>query len=127
MRYLVLFCAVLASGCLTDPVEQDTMFEGRYDLVAYRDDGGLETKGWVSLAAAEDSLITGTWSLLGLEGDGSLEGWATGDEVSINLHPGWADHNFFLHGTHADGTISGRWEFVGFAGPMKGGTFIARK
>ena len=71
--------------------------------------------------------MSGSWQLAGLDGDGTLIGGKEKETITLNLHPNWADHNFMMHGTAQNGRFEGKWEFVGFAGPMKGGTFQATR
>jgi len=128
MRYLLVNLSfVLLFGCLLDNESKSTLPDGKYAVTALREDGSIETKGWIELSVAGDGSISGTWQLEGLDGDGRLVGRQEGETISLDLHPDWADHNFLMNGTRRDGTISGRWEFVGIAGPMKGGTFVATR
>ena len=128
MRHVLLVCILCSlSACLLDTETNGDPLSGTYDLSAWREDGSPETKGWIQITMDPDSVLSGTWQLAGVDGDGRLAGRSDGDMISMDLHPGWADHNFLLHGSRVNGEMIGSWEFVGFAGPMKSGSFTATR
>jgi hypothetical protein len=47
--------------------------------------------------------------------------------MTLDLNPGWVDHNLLLHGRITSYTYLGEWEQVGFIGVMARGTFSAIK
>lgn len=60
------------------------------------------------------------------ENDGALSGTVARDRVSIDLHPGWADHNVLLDGRFDDdGIIKGQCSFWSFVGTDVFGSFEA--
>ena len=126
MRFaLAVFAAVLVAGCLTGPI--DTQLDGTYAYVGKRADGSIETKGRITLRTGPDGAVTGTWSLENVQGDGVLEGRRDDMNVSVDLHPGWRDHNLILMGSFSNGVITGQWQWIGFPGVMSEGTFEAKK
>ncbi len=127
MRRLLLLSLLAVLGCITEPKSAPGPVDGVYTATAFRSDGSIETQGWVRITVRADSTVDGTWQLSDLSGDGKLVGWQDGDTLRMNLHPGWADHNFGISGAYSSGSINGRWEFIGIAGPMKGGRFVGTK
>ncbi|MCL6100815.1 MAG: hypothetical protein M1391_19830 [Bacteroidetes bacterium] len=45
--------------------------------------------------------------------------------VSINLNPNFVDNNVVLQGTMSSDGFNGKWEWIGFAGKLNGGSFNA--
>ena len=122
---LALILAVALAGCIAGPI--DTQVDGTYAYVGKRADGSIETKGTLTLRSGADTVVTGTWSLENVQGDGVLEGRRDDMKVSVDLHPGWRDHNLILMGEFKNGVITGRWQWIGFPGVMSEGTFEAKK
>lgn len=122
---LALIVAFAVSGCITGPA--DTQLDGTYAYVGKRADGSIETKGNITLRTGADRAVTGTWTLENVQGDGVLEGRREDGKVSMDLHPGWRDHNLILMGEFKNGVITGRWQWIGFPGVMSEGTFEAKK
>lgn len=103
---------------------------GVYDYAA-RDTGGAVVATGRLLVESSDS---GTWKIdrvasskdVGPQtGSGTLSIQVSGDEIYIDLDPGWADHNVVLKGTFAHGSLRGDWEWLTYAGIAKSGKFSA--
>jgi hypothetical protein len=65
------------------------------------------------------------------DGEGTLQGTVEdtveGPTFAINLNPGIADDNVFLHGRFEDerARMEGTWSYATFVGPVAGGRFEA--
>ena len=125
MRILLALSAVVIAGCLTGP--EDGSIDGTYMYVGRTAEGTVGTKGTITLQTVSDTTFTGTWTLAEIQGDGVLEGWRRNEEIFMDLHPGWRDHNLILMGKLKDGVITGRWQWIGFAGVVSEGAFEATK
>jgi hypothetical protein len=109
-----------------------------FSYLGYDERGMLVILGTWRIAARDSNEVTGTWELsaapgvppdgLGPQvGKGNLAGVLDGNRVSIGLNPDFVDNNVFLSGTLSSTRITGTWEFVGFAGVLRRGTFVASR
>ena len=90
--------------------------------------------GWLSLDTTASNPINGQWSLEGIgdpdvigpqDGNGTLQGWLTGDTLWVNLQPQIFDNNIYLSGSFQAEQFSGIWLFATAAGLTAEGTFEA--
>jgi hypothetical protein len=149
---VVVACGILSAlfSCCTDmgdppvgpqPTGSDDV-EWRtvqiYSYLGYDADGTLVVWGTLRIAVDDSNIVSGTWDLstapgvppngLGPQvGKGNLAGLLDGNRVSIGLNPNFVDNNVFLSGTLSSTRITGTWEFVGFAGVLRRGTFVASR
>jgi len=109
---------------------------GTWNYSGYDDLGSQVVTGKLYLSA-QTNTIYGRWDLqqagdlpgeIGPQvGQGQLEGWLNGTELTLHLNPGWVDNNVHLMGVLAGTNYSGRWVFSGFPGELAHGTFRAEK
>lgn len=95
--------------------------------------------GSLTIEAAPDSTLSGTWSIhwapgadttatIGPQvGTGTLAGRSGSDGVFVDLNPGWADNNVFLMGGAAPGILAGEWQHSTILGPVAQGRFTLRR
>ncbi len=126
VRYSLALALMAGVGCADNGTGPQAGPIGLYDYVASDSLGGLYEQGILLLSVVEGATVEGSW-IFGRSGKGDLVGSISDDHFSLNLHPGWADHNLLLDGSVGSDVLTGRWVWVGFAGPMEGGPFIARR
>jgi hypothetical protein len=113
---------------------------GGFEYLAYDESGNLLLTGTITLEAAPDSALTGSWSIQRAPGSdmnavvgpqvgaGTLDGHYGGENTMINLNPGWADNNVFLLAQRSDEqSLTGRWQHSTFVGPVAEGPFRLRR
>ncbi len=138
--YCLVACLALA-GCslffADDGAEGD--YEDVYRYTASDAAGETVVTGTLYLVYVpsdvmnEPDLLQGRWRLDAAEntgpqdGEGLLEGTDENDVLSINLNPGVADDNVFLHGAFEDdrARMAGEWSYATLVGPVAGGAFEA--
>lgn len=116
--------------------------EDVYSYTGYDEDGQAVVTGTLyvvfvpSDVADEPDRFTGRWALDATservgpqDGEGTLEGTVQGDTFDINLNPGMADDNVYLHGRLEDegARMTGEWSYATFVGPTAGGRFEAER
>jgi hypothetical protein len=108
-----------------------------YTYRAYTSAGVLAVIGTLTMARSDSTRIVGTWALEGVSsidsvgpqvGTGMLAGELKSSKLTLDLNPGWRDHNVILTGSIEGEKIVGSWMWITFAGPRTSGTFeVARK
>ena len=133
--YLILLAFGLTQFSCRD-LNISPSYEAKYHYEALDNDGKLGVSGLFTINFKDSPDLQGKWEFfsendsleMGAQvGEGQLEGWVQGDTISINLHPGYADHNVILHGRIENKSISGQWSWITFSGPTNQGTFVATK
>lgn len=147
LRFLFfLLCGMLLAGCAENhalaPVPEEVGTESVettdliYHYTGYTRDGRAVVQGTIQLVARGDNGFTGRWRLRSLVdpnrigpqvGTGTLAGQMVNGSLVINLNPDMVDNNVILTGRLSRVSFVGRWEWVGFAGPITGGTFHAQR
>ena len=121
---MVIFLAAI--GCKDTGTTPPGTMLGVYEYVATDSVGARYESGVLLLSIVDSVTLGGSWNF-DRSGKGDLTGNLTGNQFSLNLHPGWADHNLILNGTLESSRLTGQWSWVGIAGPMEGGLFVAQK
>jgi hypothetical protein len=108
---------------------------GAYAYSGYDPAGNLVVTGRLSLVSLTNGRLQGQWNLqqagdtsvrLGPQiGTGVLDGHVVGNQVWIGLNPNYVDNNVNLLGLWGGNTLTGRWEYYGFFGPLGQGPFTA--
>ena len=119
--WLVLF---LAPGCTDQGTSYEGVFLGEFAFTAIDTIGTLYRSGAVGMYQ-NDLTITGYWK--SGPNSGNLEGRLRREEIVLNLNPQFQDNNFFMVGTIAGNTFSGRWQHFGVGGLMAQGTFTGSR
>jgi hypothetical protein len=116
--------------------------QGLYRYTGYDGQGQRLIVGWLTLARTNADQVTGSWALgyagpdrtnitrwdLGNQiGEGLLRGGQSRSTLDLDLNPGWADNNVFLHGVLTHSQYTGQWSWSGFMGVLTQGTFKAEK
>lgn len=116
--------------------EENSLPDGAYEYVGYDTNEVQIIEGWFNIEEEDSSGISGTWEFKSVNnpdyagihiGDGVFAGWIDSNHISIELYPGYRDHNVNLSGTMTNERIEGEWTTSGFAGPINHGTFHAEK
>lgn len=127
---------VLSSGC-SNATGPNYLINGSYRYVASTSDGQPLLQGRLVLAFAEDSTVTGSWTIewapgadhntpVGPQvGTGTLRGTWTPETIWVDLNPGWADNNVGLVGELHQGQVIGEWGWATIAGTQSRGGFSA--
>jgi hypothetical protein len=111
---------------------------GSYAYSGYDAEGALVVTGRLELFAEPEPKTgyLGRWDFqaepgvdrIGPQvGQGNAWGTISFGTIHLNLNPGAADNNVMLAGTVIDGVFAGTWEWIGFFGVLKRGTFWAVK
>lgn len=93
-----------------------------FDYSAYDTVGNLVTTGMLTLSRT-DSQVTGSWQFNDGQ-SGNLLGSMVGDNIWIDLNPGYVDNNLILRGRRSGRTYVGEWVKYGYA-IIGRGTFVA--
>jgi hypothetical protein len=134
-----LGAALLLAAACSDATDVSAGLDAPYKYTA-RDGGGAAlVTGELTLAVAEDSIVSGSWSThwaFGADtttevgpqvGHGTLAGRLRHDTLLVDLTPGNADNNAVLLGTWTGDTIVGSWTWITVTGPRTSGPFTATK
>jgi hypothetical protein len=128
---LFLLVALFLSACDQSTVLKPDTHQS-YLYRAFDSTGTLVVTGQLIMNLADT--ITGNWTLSAIpgahnigpqNGTGTLTGLMSGDSLAISLNPNMIDNNVFLLGHFSNGTITGKWEYVGFPGVINRGAFLA--
>ena len=142
MRLLLLLGFLALAGCASLDRDNGSAgdFEDVYRYTAYDEADRAVVAGTLyvvylpSDVLDEPDRLQGRWALDATaegvgpqDGTGALEGTIGGGAVSVNLNPGMADDNVYLHGRFEDdrARMTGEWSYATFAGPQAGGRFEA--
>ena len=115
------------------PAPADSVINGVYRYVGYDSSGRAVITGTLAFIRVEETTVSGSWDFEGPDGygpqvgSGTFEGSRDGFFFDLNLNPGWADNNVYLHGEWKNGTYRGMWEYATFVGPTNTGRFAAVK
>lgn len=140
IHFIALLSAVavtlIVSSC-KDTVTNVSSVEGLYEFTGFDSSGSVISRGSFTLSIKDTTHLVGSWMLQPakdsqsarpLIGRGELQGSVEHDtSVVVNLNPNYVDNNVYLLGSVKDIHITGRWNWVGFAGRMAEGTFTAKK
>ena len=133
--YLIILALGLTQFSCHD-LNVSPSYETKYQYEAFDNDGKLGVYGLLTINFKDSPDLQGKWEFfsendsleMGAQiGEGQLEGSVQGDTISINLHPGYADHNVILHGKIANSSLTGQWSWITFIGPTNQGNFVATK
>jgi len=129
---------VLVAGCeKAQPLQPESANAPVYSATIFNVDGGQIAIGYLAFTKDPvfETQLNGAWSFTPQEerdninnpftGTGTLEGTVQHDSLAVNLHPGWADHNIYLHGQVHGDSLTGLWTWVGFPGIIDRGRFAA--
>jgi len=112
---------------------------GHFTYSAYSTSGKKVLEGEIDLFLGTDSVVSGVWNIrwapgadttlkVGPQvGEGMALGYRTAEGVVLNLNPFSADNNVVLRSLVEGGgyTLTGRWTYLGFPGPLAEGRFVA--
>lgn len=114
------------------------MFDRMYEYIGYDTLQRQIVSGWLGMNDPDSmGQFTGAWSIkkynpdpwpidLGpQDGSGSLLGQVHGNELSIDLNPGWADNNVILVADTSYHRLLGTWHYSTFVGEVNRGAFEA--
>ena len=147
LRMIAGILGVAAWGCgpastgVSDGLEgSETGVRGTSATYLYAgcDSSGREiVRGEIVVAVDDSGIVTGSWNLnavgdsspmIGPQvGQGKLVGRIEGTVFGAGLNPDMVDNNVVLLGTIVADSITGIWEFIGFAGVLNRGTFSATR
>ncbi|MBN2280010.1 MAG: hypothetical protein JXQ65_05480 [Candidatus Marinimicrobia bacterium] len=135
--YLILFSSILISACHSSTTSNPGLEEFQAGIYQYSACDSTDVKvleGTIQLEFDDPMHFKGHWNVKAKKSDwadhphtgaGHLIGTLKDDSLSINLHPGWVDHNIFLNGIYHDGKIIGKWMYLSYMGWTDGGNFKA--
>jgi hypothetical protein len=137
-RYAALAACLWLSACAT-PTESAGGLDAPFRYTARGTGGDVLVTGELTLAIADDSIVSGSWSTrwapgadttieVGPQiGHGTLAGTLHHGALLLDLTPGNADNNAVLQGTWSSNTIAGTWTWITITGPRTAGSFSAAK
>jgi hypothetical protein len=128
-RSTFILATCLLIGCTDLGTNVDGTPLGYFAYTGYESTNVAIDRGWLYLTIKDEAMteppgISGRWSLKN-SGSGDLAGSLVNDTVWINLHPQFKDHNLILVGRLEGKRYWGIWQWIGFAGVMSKGTFVA--
>ena len=140
--FFLLFALLTFSSCGENDEPNDDIPSGAFRYTgSYQ--GTTVVDGWILFTNTTLESVRGNWHLeqavanppvnLGPQiGNGTFTGAMTNDGVlALNLNPGNADNNVGLAGQFQgepfNSTLTGQWVYVGFAGVISRGDFVARR
>lgn len=137
LSVLVSSVLILLTQCSEkNPIEGNGSIEGTYSYTSFDTTNSLIVTGIFTLQMKDSVQISGSWSFgkignpqnIGPQtGNGNLIGGLSSTEIWIELNPRFVDNNLHLTGNFENGSIQGKWTWIGFPGPLNWGHFEAKK